>query len=202
MINIKGLKVFQEDIPHTITGSLGSMNSLSWCQIHPLPSAASQKSRFIRSGYIFPVFSLPVLVSLCPLKPWIAVFGWQKWNRMWSSVLAQPPCTLKCGASWDAFLITTLKIGWLSYYSLSVRSNQSIHSPLTSHQEGVPVHRSAAHWMLFLFRAPFWVKTHDCWEWKSQQTSPEKQGFKSIFYIDHGIILTSEEPFWQNIFAI
>ena len=92
-----------------------------------------QKFRFNRPGKIFPVFSCPVLVSLCPLQPQLSV-GWPKWIPTWSSaVVAHPTLGLTLCAVWYAFLLTAIvKSGYRSYRSLSVISKHSGHSPLTS----------------------------------------------------------------------
>lgn len=77
-----------------------------------------QKWRCIKPGYNFSVFNCPVLVSMCPLQPQIAVLGWQEWNLSWSSAgVAHLPQNSK---------------RYLSYLSLSISSNQSGHSPLIS----------------------------------------------------------------------
>ena len=41
-----------------------------------------QKSRFIRPGYVCPVFKSPVLVSLCPLQPPLCAIGWRTWKQL------------------------------------------------------------------------------------------------------------------------
>ena len=95
-----------------------------------------QKSRFIKAGYVFPVFNCLVLVSLCPLQPQLPVLGWNPKGCF--TVVAQPPQGSTCCAFWDGFLLTTIIHNYPSYSSLSVSSPLSDHSPLTHPSTELP----------------------------------------------------------------
>lgn len=98
------------------------------------------KSRSKRAGYVFPVCTYPMFVSLYPLQPHLSVLGWQNWNPTWSSALvAHQPQGSTCHAIWAAFLLTTIvQKGYLRYGGLSISSNQSGHSALTSLNKAFP----------------------------------------------------------------
>lgn len=87
-----------------------------------------------QTGNIFPVLYFPILVSLHQLSPHFPVRGWLEWLQ-WTS--AAEACLLQgwtCRAFRDAVqhsLVATS--GCLSFCCLSIISNQSAYSPLTSH---------------------------------------------------------------------
>ena len=160
----------QENLPHTITPlpptwtvdtmQVGSMDSCCWCQILTLPSVcfrnwdSSDQATFFQSSTV---------QLLSPLQPQLPVLGWRKWNPTWfSAVVAHPPQGLTCCAFWEAFLFTSnVQSGYLSYRSLSVSSNQSSHSLLTTLIDKT----------FPSFFSPFWLNSRGCCVWKSQEIS-------------------------------
>ncbi len=102
------------------------------------------KSRLIR----------PILVILCELYPPFPVLSWQERHPVWSSAAVahllqgSTCCTFRDG------ILHTLVVtsGYLKYCSLSIISNKSAHSPLTSrHQQ--PFHIQSH---LNPLSSPFW----------------------------------------------
>ncbi len=110
----------------------GSMLSCSLILTLHLNFAAEIKTHQTRQR--FPIFYRPVLVSLCELYPPCAVLIWPERHPVWSSAagvhLLQGSM---CCVFRDGFLqILVVTSGYLSYCCLSIISNQSAHSPLTS----------------------------------------------------------------------
>ncbi len=82
----------------------------------------------------FTIFCCPVLVSLCELYPPCAVLIWQERHPVWSSaagvhLLQGSMCCVFRDGILQILVVTS---GYLSYCCLSIISNQSVHSPLTS----------------------------------------------------------------------
>jgi len=80
------------------------------------------------------------------------VLSWQERHPVWSSAAV---AHLLQGSTYCAFrdgILHTLVVtsGYLSYCCLSIISNQSAHSPLTSDIN--KAHTTAAHWIFSLFR--------------------------------------------------
>ncbi len=95
-------------------------------------NAAEIKTRLIRER--FPIFYCPILVILCELYPPCPVLSWQERHPVWSSAAgAHLLQGSMCCAFRDGILHTlVVTCGYLSYCFLSIISNQSAHSPLTS----------------------------------------------------------------------
>ncbi len=93
-----------------------------------------QKSRLIRTGKNFPIFYCPILVILSELYPPFPVLSRQERNPVWSSAaVAHLFQGSTCCAFRDGILhMLVVTSGYLSYCCLSIISNQSAHSPLTS----------------------------------------------------------------------
>ncbi len=110
-----------------------SMLSCSLCQILTLHlNAAEIKTHQTRQRFSF--FYRPVLVSLCELYPPCAVLIWPERHPVWSSAAgAHLLQGSMCCVFRDGILqILVVTSGYLSYCCLSIISNQSVHSPLTS----------------------------------------------------------------------
>ncbi len=118
----------------------------------------------------FPIFYCPILVSRCKLYPPCPVLSWQEQHPVWSSAtVAHLLQGSMCCAFRDGILHTlVVTSGYLSYYCLSIISNQSAHSPLTS-----DINKACSSTQLpltgyFLFFGPFSVNPRDGCSWKSQ----------------------------------
>ncbi len=129
-----------------------------------------QKSRLIRPGNVFTIFYCPVLVSLCELYPLFPVLIWQERHPVWSSaagahLLQGSTCCVFRDGILHNLVVTS---GYLSYCCLSIISNQSAHSPLTS-----DINKAFSSTQLpltgyYLFFRPFSVNPRDGCAWKSQ----------------------------------
>ncbi len=94
---------------------------------------SQQKSRIIRLGKNFPIFYCSILVILCELYPPFPVLSWQERHPVWSSAGAHLLQGSTCCVFRDGILHTlVVTSGYLSYCCLSIISNQSVHSLLTS----------------------------------------------------------------------
>ena len=111
LFSIKGSKLCQENIPHTIPPLLLTQGRLGpwvhwccWCQILTLPSVCQDSSG---QATFFQSSNCPLLVSLCPLEPQLSVLEWLTWKPTLSSttVVAHPPQGSKCCIFVDAFLL-------------------------------------------------------------------------------------------------
>ncbi len=179
-IGTKGPNVCQENIPHIITPPPpawtvetrqdGSMLSCSLCQIlilH-LNVAAEIKthqtrhgfSNLLLSNFVEPVW-IVVSVScsyLTGAAPGVVFCCWSP-SASGFDVLCVQRCILQ---------ILVVTSGYLSYCCLSIISNQSAHSPLTS-----DINKTFSSTQLpltgyFLFFGPFSVNPRDGCAWKSQ----------------------------------
>ncbi len=108
--------------------------------------------------------------DLCELYPPCPVLIWPERHPVWSSAAgAHLLQGLTCCVFRDGILqILVVTSGYLSYCCLSIISNQSVHSPLTS-----DINKTFSSTQLplagyFLFFRPFSVNSRDGCVWKSQ----------------------------------
>ncbi len=128
------------------------------------------KLRLIRPGNVFSIFNRPILVSLCELYPPCAVLIWQERHPVWSSAAVVHLLQgLTCCVFRDGILHNLVVMsGYLSYCCLSIISNQSVHSPLTSDINKAFWSSQLPLTGYFLFFRPFSVNPRDSCVWKSQ----------------------------------
>ncbi len=178
-IGTNGPKVCQENIPHTITPPAawtvetrqdGSMLSCSLHQILTLTSECCSRNQLIRPGNVFTIFYCQIMLILCELYPPCAVLIWPERHPVWSSAAgAHLLQGSMCCVFRDGILqILVVTSDYLSYCCLSIISNQSVHSPLTS-----DINKAFSSTQLplagyFLFFRPFSVNPRDGCVWKSQ----------------------------------
>ncbi len=161
-IGTKGPKMYQENIPHTITPPPpawtvetrqdGSMLSWSLRQILTLPSEYRSRNRdssdqaFFQSSIVQFLWACVILLHRFP------VLSWQERHAVWSSAAVAHllQCSMCCVFR-DGLLHTlVVTSGYLSFGAFLL----SLTSPpiLIWHQQGIFVHTTAAHWIFSLFR--------------------------------------------------
>ncbi len=149
----------------------GSMLSCSLHQILTLLSECRSRNRDSSDqATFFAIFCCPMLVILCELFPPFPVLSWQDRHPVWSSaagahLLQGSTCCVFRDGILHTLVVTS---GYLSYCCLSIISNQSAHSPLTS-----DINKAFSSTQLpltgyFLFFGPFSVNPRDGCVWKSQ----------------------------------
>ncbi len=171
----------QENTPHThytTTSSLNRWDKAGWsmlsCSLHQILTlhlnvAAEIETHQTRQTFST-IFYCPVLVILCELYPPCAVLIWPERHPVWSSaagvhLLQDSMCCVFRDGILQILVVTS---DYLSYCCLSIISNQSVHSPLTS---DINKAFSSTQLLLtgyFLFFEPFSVNTRDGCVWKSQ----------------------------------
>ncbi len=155
---------------YTTTTSLNRWDKAGWIHAFMFFTSNSdstiwmsqQKSRLIRRGNVFKIYC-PILVSLCDLLPPFPVFSWQERHPVWSSAAVAhlfqgSMCCLFRDGVLHTLVVTS---GYLSYYCLSIISNQSAHSPLTSDINKAFLSTQLPLTGYFLFFGPFTVNPRD-----------------------------------------
>ncbi len=164
-IGTKGPKVYQENIPHTITPPPaawtvetrqdGSMLSCSLRQILTLPSECRSRNRDSSDQATF-------------FQSSIVQFWWTCVNCSLRFLFLADLHQGSMGCVFRDGILHTLVVtsGYLSYCCLSIISNQSAHSPLTSTRHFLSTQLPLTGY--FLFFGPFSVNPRDGCAWKSQ----------------------------------
>ncbi len=158
---------------------------------------SQQKSRLVRSGNVFQFFYCPILVNLCELLPPCPVLSWQERHLVWSSAavvhLLQGSM---CCAFRDGILHTLVVTSvYLSYCCLSIISNQSAHSPLTSDINKAFSSTQLLFTGYFLFFRPFSVNPRDGCAWKSQPVWHQQ-----TFHVQ-SLLNPLSSPFWCSVWT-
>ncbi len=166
---------------------------------------SQQKSRLIRPGSVFPIFYGLILVSLCELYPPFPVLRWQERHPVWSSAaVAHLLQGSTCCVFRDAILHTlVITSGYLSYCCLSIISNQSVHSPLTSDINTAFSYTQLPLTGPFLFFWPFSVNHRDDCVWKFQQFlkySDKPVWHQQSFHVQSHLNPLSF-PFWCSVWT-
>ncbi len=147
-------------------------------KISPTPLHPHHQPEPLRQGRMDPCFHVLYAICLWEMYPPCPVLIWQERHPVWSSaagahLLQGSTCCVFRDGILQTLVVTS---GYLSYCCLSIISNQSAHSPLTSDinkafsftqlDETAGWNTTLAGY--FLFFGPFSVNTRDGCVWKSQ----------------------------------
>ncbi len=173
-IGTKGPKVCQENIPHTLhhhqpeplrQGRINPCFHVLYAKFWPfhLNVAAEIETHQTRQHF----YNLLLSNFGEPVFP---VLSWQERHLVWSSAaVAHLLQGSTCCAFRDGVLYNlVVTSGYLSYCCLSIISNQSVHSPLTSDFNKIFSSTQLPLTGYFLFFGPFSVNPRDGCAWKSQ----------------------------------
>ncbi len=179
----------QENIPHTITPpgwtvetrQDGSILSCSLCQILTLSSECCSRNQDSSDQATFFQSSIVQFWWAC-VNPPFSVLSWQERHPVWSSAAVAHLLQGSTCCAFRDYILHTLVVtsGYLSYRCLSIISNQSAHSPLTSDINKAFSSTQVPLTGYFIFFWPFSVNPRDGCVWNSLMFNHIKRYRKTI----------------------